>query len=411
MTSKPDINVPDRMFQPLRLKRLTLPHRIVRAATFENAADAGGRPGDRLGNIYEELARGEVGTIITGFTYICRQGHAMQPFQAGIDADDKIDPWKKIIERVKSANPETRIVLQIAHTGRQTLRDVTGHAVVGAGPVRCLYFLSRVRTLAEKEVAATARLFGEAVARAERAGFDAVQIHAAHGYLIHQFLSPHTNRRRDRYGEDRMLFLKQVLEEARSRSDLPILLKMSGAEDRLKGVSLSLVQTYIQEVERLNAADAVEISHGTMELAFNIIRGGHPLEPVLRHNMLFTRFGRLFAVIFRHLIYPIYRRQFIPYMDCYNLENAIAIKSAVKMPVLVTGGIRSATQIRSILDRDGLDGVTLCRPFICEPDIVRRFREMPEYRSLCTSCNLCTVMSDSRNAVRCYSSRSVCAHL
>ncbi|MFZ2955743.1 MAG: NADH:flavin oxidoreductase [Candidatus Ozemobacteraceae bacterium] len=392
------------IFSPLPLKRLTLPTRILRAATFENMADPSGCVGERHGALYEALAKGGVGTIITGFSYVSRQGRALQPFQAGIAGEEHVEAWKHVIERVKKADPSCKIILQIAHTGRQTGRKATGQAVVGAGPVRCTYFLSRVHTLTEPEVAAQARVFGEACKRAARAGFDAVQIHSAHGYLIHQFLSPYTNRRHDKYGEDRALFLKEVLREARSQTSIPIILKMSGSEDRLRAITPDLTSAYIRQIEPLNIVDAVEISYGTMEIAFNIMRGGHPLEPVLRHNHLFTRFGPAFLWLFKNIIFHWYKRRFLSFSPMYNLENAVAIKKKTNsaIPLLVTGGIRSGGQIQEILDKHCLDGVTLCRPFICEPDIVAKFRSDPRAKSLCTSCNLCTVNCDSQNPLRCY---------
>lgn len=389
------------MFTPLQLKRLSLPHRIIRAATFENMAGADGRASQRHADLYVALARGEVGTIITGFNYVSLEGRAAQPFQAGIDTDDKIDPWKKVIDQAKTANPRTKIILQIAHTGRQTIREVTGRPVVGAGPIRCLYFLSRVRTLREKDIPARIDAFVAAALRAEKAGFDGVQVHAAHGYLIHQFLSPFTNRRRDRYGADRMLFLKEVLQGIREKSDIPILLKLSAAEDRPTGITVPLMKSYLQEIDR-HEVDAVEISYGTMELPLNIIRGGHPLEPVLRHNYLFNRWGEVFKTLFRHLLYPIYRNLLLPYADLYNLKNAVELRQGLQTPLLVTGGIRQKSQIKDILEGQNLDGVTLSRPFVCEPDLVKKLMEHQEYRSKCSSCNLCTVMCDSPNPLQCY---------
>ena len=392
------------IFEPLVCRRLTLPTRIVRAATYENMADERGRVGERHAELYERLARGGAGTIITGFGYVSRQGRALQPFQAGIADEEHVEAWKPVIERVKRADPACRVILQIAHTGRQTGRAATGQAVVGAGPVRCTYFLSRVHTLTTNETAAQARGFGEACERAARAGFDAVQIHAAHGYLIHQFLSPFTNRRRDRYGSDRSLFLKEVLREARSRTKIPLLLKMSGAEDRPRAITPELTAAYIREIEPLDAVDAIEISYGTMEIAFNIIRGGHPLDPVLRYNQLFTRFGSAFCWFFRNVVFDWYKRRFLPFSPKYNLENALAIKKASRsaIPLLVTGGIRTVAQIREIVEERGLDGVTLCRPFIREPEIVAKFRADPRAVSRCTNCNLCTVHCDSPHPLRCH---------
>jgi len=245
------------MFQQLQLRGLTLPGRILRAATFENMAEPDGKPGKGHAALYVRLALGGAGTIITGFAYTSLQGRAAQRFQAGIDAEDKVEAWKRVIGRVKQANPETKIILQMAHTGRQTISAVTGRPVVGAGPVRCTYFLSTVRTLTEPEAAAIVREFGRAVARAARAGFDAVQIHAAHGYLIHQFLSPHTNRRKDRYGDDPLLFLKEVLTElVRELDRHSVRLQCEGGNFQLKAFRMDLEQLLRQLLH--NAIEASE---------------------------------------------------------------------------------------------------------------------------------------------------------
>lgn len=389
------------VFEPLKLKRITLPHRILRAATYDNMATVDGFPTKKHADLFSELARGNAGTIITGFSYVSRQGHAMQRFQAGIDNDDKILPWARVLERVRTANPETKVFLQIAHAGRQTSSRATGQPVVGAGPVRCTYFLSPVRTLSEREVREKVSEHVNAAIRAEKAGFDGVQIHAAHGYLIHQFLSPHTNRRKDRYGADPLLFPDEIIAGIRARSDIPIFLKLSGSEDRTPGITIDLMKSYLRRIDQWDV-DAVEISYGTMEIAFNIIRGGHPADVVLRHNELFTRWGSLFCSAFRKFVYPWYRKRFLKYSDLYNLDNAVQLKAVSRTPVLVTGGIRSGAQITRIIREHRLDGVSLCRPFIREPDFVRKLRQNQDYVSSCVSCNLCTVMCDSKYPLRCY---------
>lgn len=388
-------------FRPLPLARITLPHRIVRAATYDNLAMPDGMPTAAQGEVFARLAAGGAGTIITGFAYVSRQGRAMQGGQAGIDADNKIDPWQKVLEPVRQADPGAKVFLQIAHTGRQTISRATGRPVVGAGPVRCTYFLSPVRTLTEPEVEAKVEEFVRAAERAQRAGFDGVQVHAAHGYLVHQFLSPHTNRRRDIFGADPLRFLREIVAGIRERTSLAVLLKLSGAEDQPRGLSIDRVIDYARAIDGWGV-DALEISYGTMEIPFNIIRGGHPVDVALRHNFLFTRCGTPLVWLFRRLIYPWYQKRFIAYCELYNLANARRIKAAVRTPVLVTGGVRSGDRIRQVLVDDGLDGVTLCRPFIREPDLVQRLRADPRWRSTCVNCNLCTVLCDSPHPLRCW---------
>lgn len=390
------------MFTPLKLRRTTLPNRIVRAATFENMADAEGIPTAKFAELYKKLADGGARCIITGFNHTSREGRAMQPFQAGIDDSRKIAGWKQVIDNVKSAQPETQLFMQISHTGRQTLQRVTRMPVKGAGPVKCTYFRQPVKPLTTDEVKEKVDEYIRAAINAEEAGFDGIQIHCAHGYLIHQFMSPFTNNREDEYGDDRLLFLKQVVNGVKSAVKLPVFLKISAADDRQRGLNLPLVMSYWPDIDRLEV-DAIEISYGMMEVAFNIIRGEHPLDPVLKHNCLFNRYHPALRWLFKHFIYHWYKRSFIDYCDLYNLENAAKIKAISKTPILVTGGIRKKSQIDYIINQRGIDGVTLSRPFVCEPDFVNRLATgSGEVVSGCTSCNLCTVMCDSRQPLRCY---------
>lgn len=389
------------MFSPLKLKRITLPNRIIRAATFENMADADGVPTEKFTELYKKLAAGGARNIITGFAHTSREGRAMQPFQAGINDSVKVEAWQQIIDAVKSYQPETNLIIQISHTGRQTISRATHMPVKGASSIRCTYFRQRVTPLTTDEVKEKVDEYITAARNAQKAGFDAVQIHCAHGYLIHQFLSPFTNNRDDEYGNDRLLFLRQIVEGIKAATRLPIFLKISAGDDRQRGLNLPLVMSYWPVIDSLEV-DAVEISYGMMEVAFNIIRGDHPLDPVLKHNSLFNRYHPALRWIFKHFIFHWYKRSFINYCDLYNLENAARIKTISKTPILVTGGIRKKSQIDFIINKRGLDGITLSRPFVCEPDFVNRLAADGEVVSRCTSCNLCTVMCDSKQPLRCY---------
>lgn len=356
----------------------------------------------QFAELYKKLAAGGTCGIITGFNHTSRAGRAMQPYQAGIDDSRKVAGWQQVIEQVKRKYPQTNLFIQLAHTGRQTLQRVTHAPVKGAGPVKCTYFRQPVTPMTTDEVKETVEEFIRAAKNAEIAGFDGIQIHCAHGYLIHQFMSPFTNNRDDEYGADRLLFLKQVVNGVKAAVKLPVFLKISAADDRQRGLNLPLVMSYWPVIDNLEV-DAVEISYGMMEVAFNIIRGEHPLDPVLKHNRLFNRYHPALRWLFKNVVYHWYKRSFIAYHDLYNLENATKIKAISKTPILVTGGIRKKSQIEHIINRRGIDGVTLSRPLICEPDFVNRLATGDQdVVSGCTSCNLCTVMCDSKQPLRCY---------
>ena len=392
----------DILFEPCQLGRMEAPNRIVRAATYEGLGDRQGAPRPELGTLYAELARGGVGTIITGFAFVAPDGRAMQPGQCGIHEDALVEPWRRVVELVRAVGRPVRLIMQLAHAGRQTLRRTTGLPVVGASRKRCSYFRQRVRALSITEVDGVVRQFGEAAVRAQQAGFDGVQIHGAHGYLVHQFLSPWTNQRKDRWG-DRPLFLEEIVREFRRRcgEEFAVLVKLSGDEDRSPGVR---VEDAVETAKRMEAAsvDALEISYGTMEWALNIIRGAVPVDEVFAVNPLFKRVPRIIRGLWKSVRLESYLEQFIPFQENYNVAAAEKVKRAVDMAVIPVGGIRRLEGMKACITTHGLDAVSLCRPLICEPDLPEQMRMGKRTRTSCTSCNLCTVHADGEAPVHCY---------
>jgi len=389
----------EKLFTPLALKNITLSNRFIRSATYEGFADGDGIVRAELADVYCELAGNGTGTIITGFCFISREGRAMHPGQAGIDRRECIEPWSVITARVKKANPETKLIMQLAHTGRQTRTDVTGCEVVSPGSKRCGYFKQKVRVLTDGEIERIVDGFGKAAKRALRAGFDGVQIHAAHGYLIHQFLSADTNNRKDRWA-DRNLFLVEVLKAVKRYcgESFPVLLKLSHSDDR----SLTTDDT----IETVNAVekyiDAVEISYGTMEYALNIFRGGCPVDTVLKVNPLFKRIPGLVRWFWKRWYMGSYLKKFKPFSENYNLDGAVKISKHTNIPVIPVGGTRSVKSMIDIIANKELAAVSLCRPFICEPELVKRIADGVWQKSKCTNCNLCAIHCDSKNSLRCY---------
>ncbi len=389
------------LFTELKLKNITLPNRMVRSATYEGWGDPDGFPRPELANVYSELARGGVGTIITGFAYITKAGRAMQPGQCGVDSDDKIAHWKAIVDAVRATGEPCKLFMQIAHTGRQTRREVTGGVAVGASNKPCSYFRQPTKALDDAAILEIIRQFEDAALRAKEAGFDGIQVHAAHGYLIHQFLSPWTNSRTDRWA-DRGLFLDEIIRAIHGKcGDFPILVKLSVADDNTPGVRVDDTIETVRRIGKLGV-DAVEISYGTMERALNIIRGDAPLETVLRVNPMFSRMPGITRFIWKKLMLPAYRKTLIPFSENYNLESAVRIRQETGVPVIAIGGIRNLESMIDMVENSGIDAVSLCRPLICEPGIPRRILAGDFTNSACTSCNLCTIYSDTSHPLRCY---------
>jgi hypothetical protein len=153
---------------------------------------------------------------------------------------------------------------------------------------------------------------------------------------------------------------------------------------------------------KAQGVEAVDISYGTMDLPMNIFRGGTPVDRALEHNILFCRYPAWVKRLWRRFVYPRWKRKFLPFTENYNLEDAGMVRRISGMPVILVGGIRRIKDMEDILTSGKADAIALCRPLICEPDLVKQFIQGQSERSRCTNCNLCAVMCDSVNPVRCY---------
>jgi len=389
------------LFTPLRLPHITLKNRLIRSATYEGHGDANGYPLPSLAELYGKLAVGGVGAIITGFVYVSQTGRAMHPRQCGIDSDDKIMPWQHIIRRAKEIDDSVKIFMQLAHTGRQTLQKATGRPVVGVSKKKCGYFRQKVEVLDEESIHEIIAEFANAAERAKAAGFDGVQIHAAHGYLIHQFLSPWTNNRSDRW-RDGVLFLLEIIRAMRSKCgcNFPVLVKLSWSEDQHPGIDLAQTVATITRLQALDV-DGVEISYGTMENALNIIRGDCPVDTILKVNPIFNRMPPILRKLWKRLFLGRYLKRVMPFKEDYNLDASVQIAARIELPVIAVGGLRAAESMVEGLDR-GIAAVSLCRPLICEPDLPKKISNGKSDRSRCMNCNLCTAHVDSKRPLQCY---------
>ncbi len=244
---------------------------------------------------------------------------------------------------------------------------------------------------------------------AQIAGFDGVQIHAAHGYLVHQFLLPQINNRSDRYGIDRSsglgtTFLAEVVSRIRAACgpSYPILVKVSWGVDLFPSLRRDHFSQLIRFLDSIKV-DAIEISYGTMDYAMSIFRGAIPVSAVMNHNPLFKTKNRLSNWFYRRVLIPIVARRMQPYTPSYNRAAALQARTLTKIPLIQVGGLRSLQAIATAINDDNIDFVSLSRPLVAEPDFVARLKREPTTVSACTNCNLCAVLCDSKFPTRCYS--------
>lgn len=347
------------LFEPYKIKRLEIRNRFVRSATYDGIADKNGRVSERQMSLYEELAHGKVGLIITGIAYVDVTGR-ISPSQNSIACEDDIAGFSQLTGMVH--NLGTKIAVQLFHAGRETgkiyqKRPALAPSVIADDP----FFTAPHREIEEDEIGQIIAAFGKGAARARAAGFDAVQIHGAHAYLLSQFLSPFTNRRKDKWGgslENRLRLHRDIIRAVRSEvgADFPVLMKL-GVEDGFAGGLESQEGLAAAETLAHGGLDAIEISSG--------LRGrGY------KHSEFRTAIDR-------------------PNRKGYFRDWCREIKQRVDIPVIMVGGIRSLGTAANIIQTGTADLVSLSRPLIREPDLVARWQSGDLGPATCVSCNRC----------------------
>lgn len=386
------------VFAPVTRGKLTLKNRIIRAATHEGMAAADGMPTDALLGTYRNLAQGGAGAIITGYVGVSKNGRTF-PNMRMFDSDAYIDAYRKINRELKQYG--TPSILQIAHGGSRSMAKLTGSDVLSASPRRRNDYGDRVREATDAEIRAIIDAFVAAVVRAKAAGFDGVELHAAHGYLLSEFVSPALNRRNDRWGgptENRMRIVTEVLSRARQAAgDFPLFVKMSAHDGYAKGMTR---EESVRVAHLLQAAscDAIEVSCGYGDFMSTTRMPKVPVDAVLGLIPQYRDMAPYKKRLFRTAA-PFLAKVRTPISN-YNVDAAELIKRNVDIPVIVVGGIRSLRDIRTIVEEKGLDAVSLSRPFIIEPDIVNRFQKGQE-RSKCIECGYCLIGCVA-SPLRCY---------
>jgi len=336
------------IFSPWQMGNVILRNRLVRSATNMRMAGSGGEVTEDLIAVHRDLAAGGVGLDITGHTSVVPEGRSHQA-QLGAHSDSLIDGMKRMVQAVHDQGG--KILMQLGHGGRRS-RPLEGKT-------KAYPTMTEANEMSLDQVERIIEAFVAAAERAEKAGFDGVQLHAAHGYLLSDFLSPVVNTREDPYGgrEGGTLVLSEIISGIRSsvRTDFLVTTKL-GADYDPGGNDKNDVVWILEQVVR-EGLDCVEISKG-----------------VASHDQI----ARDDIVTHRN--------------EAYNLEVALDVKRRLSsLPVILVGGLRSVDTIEAILEQ-GIDDVALSRPLLAEPHLPSRWMDGDHSPAFCTSCSWCLKM-------------------
>jgi 2,4-dienoyl-CoA reductase-like NADH-dependent reductase (Old Yellow Enzyme family) len=402
---------PNRIVTPLQIGTMTVTGRLFKSATSETRSSTDGFVTDELLEFYEPIARGGTPLIVTGNLYVSLQGKSATR-QAGIDADDKKPGLRQWVALAHQHG--ARLIAQLNHGGRQVATPfVPGEPAVSASAVREPALGTKPRPLRTDEIPTLVDTFAAAAERACDTGFDGVQIHAAHGYLLGQFLTPHTNRRTDDYGgslDNRMRLLREVYRAIRQRvgPDYPILLKINGT-DMLphfrRGVHTSDMVRVAKELQD-EGLDAVEVSRGTYESWPATVLGhyrGYIRAQIREGAGAELPWARRTVMLAAAPVMERAAERFAPGGEGFNLGQAEQFTAALSIPVICVGGFHTRAGMEAALTAGRCDAVSAARAFIANPYLYRHMQAPVPGAPVCGFCNGC-VARHGGMPVECYSS-------
>lgn len=393
------------LFQQTNIKGMELKNRLVRSATVEGMADKDGAPTRDLFNLYEKLAKGGVGLIITGAAYVSEDSKL--PFYGmSTIRDEHINIYRDLVEHVHKNG--TRIAMQIAHAGRQTTKEAAGTQPIAPSAVEEKVLFVKPRAMTEDDIGRVIEDFSMAARRVREAGFDAVQIHAAHGYLVNQFLCPHTNRRTDSWGgslENRMRFVQAIYEQCRKEvgDDFPIFIKINEYDNMKNGLKTEESVVMAKMMSDMGF-DGIEVSCGIGEDGLSQLRGEVPMEAMLKEWPMYRNKNFIFKFMMKHFGRKMMNTP--PLVEAYNRESASLIKSKVKVPVFLVGGVTDPATMEDIIKNGDADYISLCRSLIADPGFVELIRNGSREKSRCIHCNLCLAYMVSYS-LKCYNGKMI----
>lgn len=348
----------NKVFEKSSIGNMTLKNRFIRSATWENMTTEDGHMTASLYEIYEKLAQGNVGLLITGYANIVKEEQP-NPGMMGIYDDSFIDEYYQLTQTVHEN--DAKIVMQLAYGGTKTTFNVGKRTIFAPSEVPERSTKTKGKAMTKEDIAYITRAFAEAANRAKTAGFDGVEIHGAHSYLINQFLSPYYNQREDEYGgslTNRMRFLVEIYEAIRDKvgKDYPVLVKLTASDFFEGGLTFKETREICKQLELLGV-DAIELSGNIHGKAKSMVGQNFDGYTLLKEG--------------------------------YFLEYGKVISDEIQTPIITVGGFSDIYHIEKVLNETNIQYVALARPLLTEPNLIKRWQAGNDAPVKCVRCSKC----------------------
>ena len=372
------------IFTPCQIGPVTLRNRTIRSAAFENMAH-GNRPSKELFDYHTAVAKGGIGMTTVAYASVCQSGLS---FDGQLWLREEIIPeLKKLTDAIHAEGAKASI--QIGHCGNMTHRATCGCKPLSPSGRFNLYSPTFTRKMTIQDIDEIVEAFGKAVDMCRRAGFDCIEVHAGHGYLISQFISPYTNHRKDEYGgslDNRMRFMRRVItrvmEEA--KDDMAIVVKTNMYDGFRSGMQVDECITVAKELEKLGVHALVLTAGFVSKAPMDVMRGAMPLK-TLAYYMDLKKFWwlKIGLHLGGRIVIPT-----VPYKDAYFYDTAMKFRKELTMPLIYVGGMVDKADMEMVLD-SGFEAFQMARALVQDTDFVNKLQSGEVTRSACKHSNYC----------------------
>lgn len=371
------------IFTPCKIGPIELRNRSIRSAAFENMCP-GNKPSQSLYDYHTAVARGGIGMTTVAYAAVSRSGLS---FDGQLWMRPEIVPeLRRLTDAIHAEGAKASI--QLGHCGNMTHRSTCGQTPIGVCGGFNMYSYTFVRKMREAEIMQVVKDYGTAVKLAREAGFDCVEVHAGHGYLISQFLSPITNHRHDRWGgslENRMRFMQLVMQEvmAAAGDDMAVVVKTNMYDGTRWGLHEQECITIAKELQRLGA-HALVLTAGFVSVApMTVMAGAMPID-TLAHYLP----GKMWWLGWMLHLCGRMMMPTVPYKDLYFLETAKRFRKALDLPLIYVGGVTSKEGMQQVLD-EGFVAFQMARALVNDTDLMNKIARGETHCSQCGHSNYC----------------------